>query len=56
MTTDTLLRADVARINGVPLHDAATLPVEASYAREVERFVETWAGPDHRAAVARLKS
>ncbi len=48
-------RAAIAALKA-DLHDAATLPVEASYAREVERFVETWAGPDHRAAVARLKS
>lgn len=46
-------RAAVAALKA-DLHDAMTLPTEASYAREVERFVETWAGPDHRAALAKL--
>jgi enoyl-CoA hydratase/carnithine racemase len=28
---------------------------EASYARELERFLETWRGPEHREALAALR-
>ena len=45
----------VARLKA-GLHDAVTLDREASYARELERFVESWASDEHRAALAAVRA
>lgn len=48
-------RAALARLKA-GLHDAASLERDASYARELDRFVEAWGSDEHRAAVAALRA
>lgn len=44
----------VARLK-LGIHDAITLEPEASYERELDRFVEAWSSDEHRAALAARK-
>lgn len=48
-------RGAVARLKA-GLHDAVRLERGESYARELDRFVEAWSSPEHRAALAALAS
>lgn len=47
-------RGAVARLKR-GIHDAVLLERDASYARELDRFVEAWSSDEHRAAIAALK-
>lgn len=47
-------RGAVARLKR-GIHDACELDREASYARELDRFVEAWSSEEHRAALAARK-
>lgn len=48
-------REAVARLKA-GLHEASTLDRDASYARELDRFVEAWSSEEHRNAIAALAS
>lgn len=48
-------RDAVARLKA-GLHDAAELDRAASYARELDRFVESWSSDEHRAAIDALRA
>jgi len=47
-------RGAVARLKH-GIHDAIALDRDASYARELDRFVEAWSSQEHRAALAARK-